>query len=401
MARLFLSASCFLLAGAAAWPRHPAHGQEQEPSPSGSLNLPTPRAAGDGRPVIGAYYYPWYGVSGRPVERDWRNLLRQKLVPPQTPHAGLYHSDDPAVIAEHLSQSRRAGLGFWAVSWWGPDTATDRTFREAILKHPGAAQLRYAVLYESTGRLGGFRRPRYDALDDDFAYLQEHYFGDPNYLRIDGRPVLFIYLTREYFRNRGHGELVAARKNAPNVYVVGDDVFGPDYQADWACPLDAVTIYDVYGQSAALANSTQQAVDRLSGSYAHARAAANSVGAAFIPTVAPGYNDRAVREGHAGAPRYFVDEPQSQEGDLFRAMIRRAGLPNLDARSGRMMMVTSFNEWYEDTQIEATAGTEGTSSQDNSASGREYAQGDRYADYGTLYLDILREESSNRGNREP
>jgi hypothetical protein len=29
-------------------------------------------------------------------------------------------------------------------------------FKDVILKHPDAAKLKYAVLYESTGRMGGF-----------------------------------------------------------------------------------------------------------------------------------------------------------------------------------------------------------------------------------------------------
>ena len=55
-------------------------------------------------------------------------------------------------------------------------------------------------------------------------------------------------------------------------------------------------------------------------------------------------------------------------------------------------MVTSFNEWYEDTQIEATLGTAQPTTRDDSASGVFYTAGDSYADYGYLYLDILREE---------
>lgn len=365
----------------------------QQASDGGSveINLPTRRTSDDARPVVGAYYYPWYGVSDRPVERDWVSLLRQKLVPPQAPRAGLYRSDDPAVITDHIAQSRQAGLDFWALSWWGPDTATDRTIREAILKHPDAGQLRYAVLYESTGRLGRFNRPRYSSFVDDVLYLREHVFSDPNYLKINGRPVFFIYLTREYFRNRGHDELAALRERVPEIYIVGDDVFGPNYRAEWAEPFDAVTAYDVYGQSTGIHKATRRAVRTLAENYAQARAAANSGGAGFIPAVAPGYNDTAVRDGHPGTPRYLVDEPESREGDLFRALIREAALPNLDARGGRLMMVTSFNEWYEDTQIEATAGTSETTSIDNSASQQDFAGGDRYEDYGSLYLDILNE----------
>jgi glycoprotein endo-alpha-1,2-mannosidase len=363
------------------------------------LNLSAARKSGDARPVIGAYYYPWYGVNDRPLDHDWYNLLRVKLEPPQQPRAGMYRSDDPKTIAEHIAQNRRATVDFWAVSWWGPDSATDRTFREAILKHPDADQLRYAVLYESTGRLGPMNRPRYDNLGDDFAYLKEHVFPDPRYLRINGRPVVFVYLSREYFRNRGLDELAAARQRAGDVYIVGDDVFGPNYKGDWARAFDAVTAYDVYGQSAGPHGATRRAIATLAAGYAQARAAANSAGVGFMPAVAPGYNDRAVREGHAGAPRYFVDEPASQEGDFFREIIRDAALPNLDDRCGRIMMVTSFNEWYEDSQIEATAGTQEVASTDNSATKSDFTGGDRYADYGDLYLDILRDETSESALR--
>ena len=307
------------------------------------------------------------------------------------------------MIAEHISQSRLATLDFWAVSWWGPGTATDRTLREAILKHPDADQLRYAVLYESTGRFGRMDRPRYDNLGDDFAYLKEHVFPDPRYLRINGRPVVFIYLTREYFRNRGLEELAAARHRAGDVYIIGDDVFGPNYNAEWARAFDAVTAYDVYGQSPGLTKRTRRAVDALAENYADGPSGtANSVGRRVrcppsrrATTTAP--FAKAIPERRA----YFVDEPDSQRRRLLSRHHSRAALPNLDDRCGRMMMVTSFNEWYEDSQIEATAGTEGVTSRDNSASQDEFTGGDRYTDYGQLYLEILRDAAAGEiANRD-
>ena len=105
---------------------------QQPTAPRAELNLAQPRAPNDARPVIGAYYYPWYGVNDRPLSHDWYRLMRQKLNPPQKPAAGLYRSDDPDVISEHLAQSRRAGLDFWAISWWGPGSPTDRDRKSVV-----------------------------------------------------------------------------------------------------------------------------------------------------------------------------------------------------------------------------------------------------------------------------
>ena len=318
--------------------------------------------------------------------------MRQHLQPPQEPKLGRYRSDDPDAIAGHIAQSVRAGIDFWSVSWWGAETQTDVNFRDAILPHPDSGKLKYAVLYEATGRLGRFGSPDYTRWIPDLTYLSQHYFDQPAYLKIDGKPVVFVYLTREYFRNKGQDVLKETREKFPNLYLVGDDVFGAGYRAEWARNFDAVTAYDVYGQSVGRFGGTRKAIDFLAENYRHAKAEANSVGTAFMPTIAPGYNDTAVRPGHPGRARYFTDDAASREGDIFRAMIRDVALPHLDPRADNILMVTSFNEWYEDTQIEATAGTAAASTKDDSDTGTYYTGGDRYEDYGTLYLDILREE---------
>ncbi len=121
-----------------------------------------------------------------------------------------------------------------------------------------------------------------------------------------------------------------------------------------------------------------------------AKTAANRIDVAFIPAISPGYNDRAVREGHPARGRYLEDDPHSKEGDLLRAMIRQIALPLADTRAEQMVMITSFNEWYEDTQIEPTGGTARVTHEDDSSSGREFTQGYHYEDYGSLYLQILR-----------
>lgn len=361
------------------------------------MSNPAPAAADAPAAVqVGAYYYPWYKLKTKSRILPWNRAMRLLLKHRQEPMLGLYQSDDPAVIAGHIEQSLRAGIKFWAVSWWGPGSPTDRVFRKNILPHPDSSKLKYAVLYESTGRFGTFDSPDYSKWRSDLKYMKKHFFNHPSYLRIQGRPVLFVYLSREYFRNRGGEALKQLREEFPEVYLVGDDVYFGDgmseYLPEWAEQFDAVTSYDIYGQSVGMHGGTQKAVDYLSKNYAAAKQTANSVGTAFIPAIAPGYNDTAVRDGHPGRARYFTDREDSKEGDIFRAMIRQAALPYLDPASDNIMMITSFNEWYEDSQIEPTAGTAEPSRTDFSDSGTYYTGGQWYHDYGYLYLDILREE---------
>ena len=351
--------------------------------------------------LVGAYYYPWYKsgykVAGLPIQQsNWDSALRTHLTPSQTPKLGLYDSDEEYVISAHIAQSIRGGIDFWAVSWWGPKSNTDNVFRSEILTNPNASKLKYAILYESTGRLGSLLKPGYINFLPDIKYAADNYFDNPNYLRIDGRPVIFIYLTRDYFRLKADDQILKLRQMYPDIYIIADDVFGPNYRAQYALQFDAVTSYDVYGQSLQQKGPTREAVALLKDIYTQAKTAANAVGTGFVPAVTPGFNDRAVRKGHMPGPRYFRNEPDSKEGDIFRAMLHDAGVPLVDPMAGNMLMVTSFNEWLEDTQIEATSAASAPTSQDDSDSGSHYTKKITYQDYGFLYLDILCELTSSK-----
>lgn len=344
--------------------------------------------------MLGAYYYPWYDASKNEDDIGWmKKALRGRLKPTQLPKLGVYDSRDPKVIENHIEQSKYAGIDFWSVSWWGKNRQ-DETFKDHILKHSDAAKLKYAVLYESTGRLGSMKSPNYKNLVPDFDYFNEQYFDHPHYLKINGKPVVFIYLTRVYFRaNAGKEALESLRRKYPNLYIVGDDVFGPNYPASAASQWNAITAYDVYGQSTKITGGTKAGIERLKKNYSAAKRKANKVGTGFVPAIAPGYNDRAVRKGNPGRSRFFTDVEGSKGGDLFRAMIRDVAIPLADPKAKSMIMVTSFNEWYEDTQIEATGGKASDPvSKDDSDSGNYFTEDNLYYDYGSLYLDILRSE---------
>lgn len=343
--------------------------------------------------LVGAYYYPWYGPFAG--GHSWTDTLRARLQPPQLPQLGYYSSRDRSAIESQIDQSHRGNISFWATSWWGPGSSEDKTIHDVILSDPRAAELRYAIQYESTGRLGTFAQPNYANLVPDFRYLAQNYFNNPNYLRIDGRPVVFLYLTRAYFNTPASRAAVADLRQSMqseyhiDPYLIGDDVFAGDINGQRMRLWDAVTDFDVYGTALEARGSTAAAVNALAGTYRQARTTAHSVGIGFVPTASPGFNDRGVRAGHVAAPRHLTDVAGAGEGSLFSRMLSQVVVPDADPVAGNLLMVNSFNEWHEDTQIEATLPAPPTT-QDDSGMGA-YTQGYSYSGYGDLYLDELRQ----------
>jgi hypothetical protein len=352
------------------------------------ISLSATVAAGD--PLVGAYYYPWYGSfsGGHSVNQS----LRGHLVPPQPPVLGAYSNRNSDTIASHIDQSHRGNIDFWALSWWGPQSAENTTIRTSILNHPRRAELRYAIHYESTGRLGAFANPNFNNLIPDFRYLATNYFQDPNYLKIDGRPVVFMYVTRAYFNSQASRDAVASLRTAIQAefhvdpFIVGDDLFG-SVNLQRAMLWDAITDFDVYGTSMQSQGSTSAALSHLTGVYDGALQSLAPTNVAFIPTASPGFNDSGVRTGHPAAPRYMEDDPNSKEGDVFARMLNEVVVPRTDPRADDILMINSFNEWHEDTQIEPTIVARRTNADDSGT--QRYTEGHFYEGYGNLYLDIL------------
>lgn len=337
--------------------------------------------------TVGVYYYPWYGGS----DFHGRRYLREYLVPVQTPELGEYNDRESLVISQHLEWCEYAGIGLWVSSWWGPGKMEDVTIKDYILKHPDLGDMKIALFYETSGRMADFTD--LTNVRSDIEYMAENYFGHPNYYTIDGRPVLFIYLTRVLSGKGVLEETLELMRDAAgdagfDLYVVGDHVFGqPPSSTDQIALLDAITNYDVYGSSGANMYATQTKVDNYYTAQAGWRLKAQAAGTAFIPAASPGFNDTGVRDGHVPLSRKLT--VNDEFGSLFKAMVDKA-VTLVDPASNNLFLVTSWNEWHEDTQIEPVTIAPATAV-DKSNSQEDYTYGMEYEGYGTRYLDILKE----------
>lgn len=136
-------------------------------------------------PYTAAFFYPWF-------PRGWH----QGSPDPYTnfqPSLGLYDSRAPATIDDQLRLARRAHLKAFISSWWGRNDLTDRNLavllrRTAASGSPYSA-LRWAVYYEAEGS----GDPTPEAIAADLDYLGRRYFGQQAYLRVSGKPVVFVY----------------------------------------------------------------------------------------------------------------------------------------------------------------------------------------------------------------
>lgn len=329
-----------------------------------ALALFVPAGAAVASPLtVAAYYYPWYGPGGL----DWSlGYARSLLDPPEAPVLGEYSSNDPAVVAQHFAWAQQYGVDVFVCSWAGPGSYGDGAIRDVMLPSPARGQTRIALLYESLQRLGIGTDDRIH-LDDssiatlvsDFDYMARTYFSDPGYYRIDGRPVVFMYASRIY-RGPVADAIAAIRSNLEAVYgidpyLVGDEVAWTDAPDPARIGLyDAITGYTPYDrtQPGGWPSTTryEQAVARRTQQY---RAAAAAAHVGFVPDALPGFDDLGYRpaEAHHVLPRQV--SPTADPASTFEDSLEQAGAtvdPTLN-----LLAVTSWNEWFEDSQIEPTA----------------------------------------------
>ncbi|HST48288.1 DUF7594 domain-containing protein [Jatrophihabitans sp.] len=133
------------------------------------------RAAAAEAPIRAAFYYGWF-----PETEHWASHY--------TPAAGKYDSSDPAVVATQVGQAKAAGLNAFISSWWGQGSKTDSRL-PLLLDTAAARGFAIAPYYEQEG----FGNPTDSQLASDLAYLAARAAASPAWLRVGGRPVLFVY----------------------------------------------------------------------------------------------------------------------------------------------------------------------------------------------------------------
>jgi hypothetical protein len=139
-------------------------------------------AAGSAFPIRAAFYYPWF-----PDAWD------QQGINPFTkykPSLGYYDSTAPSVMRAHLRALEYAHVeaGIW--SWWGRGSKEDLRLPGMLAEtNASGSPMQWTLYHEREGYVDP--TPAHIAADLD--HIWDNFASDPAYLRVGGRPVIFVY----------------------------------------------------------------------------------------------------------------------------------------------------------------------------------------------------------------
>ncbi len=270
-------------------------------------------------PRVLAFYYAWFDAN------TWNRSLLSDL--PAQP----YSSSDPTAIARHIQQAQSAGIDAFVVSWTGQNNPTDANFR-TMLAAAQSANFAATIDFEAEHFTSG------DQIIRALGYVRDTFMSQPAFLREGNKPVLFFWRQQ-----------ILPLSDWANIRATVD----PDHQQIWIAEGIDISYQQVFDGHHLYSIAWSPNVGATLSDWA-GRVRRAGPDKLWVATVMPGYDDtRTARpdgfaRGRAG-------------GGYYSATWQAA----MNSRPD-WVLVTSFNEWVEGTQIEPSVS------------------------YGSLYLDLTR-----------
>lgn len=156
-----------------------------------------PLHAGAGDPYrIGVFYFPgWKNHQpGAPAQLPWQRI---KAYPDREPLLGWYREGEVAVAEQQIQWMHDYGIDFVVYDWYwsGTDTFIEQGI-QAYLKAGNNNLVQFSILWanhsEVPENLGQFVSM--------VQYWIKNYFNQSQYLKIDGKPVVYIF-SQQYLRD--------------------------------------------------------------------------------------------------------------------------------------------------------------------------------------------------------
>lgn len=157
---------------------------------------------------VGVYYFPGWknDQKGNARSQPWEVI---KPYPGREPLLGWYAEDDPGVMAQQLKWMHDYGLDYVVFNWlWGSDGRPYLAHGvNAYLQSSDRYGVDFSILWSNhTDYL--FSRTQFREL---FEFWVKRYFFRSDYLKIDGKPVVFIFSAEILNKNAEHLGMTSAQ----------------------------------------------------------------------------------------------------------------------------------------------------------------------------------------------
>jgi hypothetical protein len=312
--------------------------------------------------LVGTTYSLWYGKDGALGPIPGKSV--------EVPLIGRYFSTDPIIISKHIDWATGHGVDFFVMGWDLPGGHEDIVLKDYFLKNDLSKDIKFIILYPSFDRLKNSGSTGADSFDfndphnreifiSDIKYILNTYANNPQYLKINNSPVIYMYLSRAYSGDFGssfnESRNIAKGMGFNNLFIVGDEIpwilSSPTQEF-----LDRAKNFDAIGDWAGLYYGTNNNFGRdiisnyekyLQEAYLKYSNCLKEVDIPLIPSIIPGFDNRLAPWGDP------TSIPLPRDPNKFKERVSIA-LKYMDSRL-KMIRIDTWNDWYENTQIEPSS----------------------------------------------
>jgi hypothetical protein len=287
---------------------------------------------------------------------------------PKYPLWGYCNEAEPEWAAKEIAAAADHGIDVWMIDWyWHSGTMFyHEQLEQGFLKAPNRSRLKFAVMWANHhwNNVYPARSPAEAATilpqlhsEDDMLkvtdYCIQHYFGEPNYWRMDGRPVFAIFdpnllletfspdeLKRVFDKMRAR----VARAGLGELHIQASHGYGGHEAELKALGYDSATLYHTFGWTygGRPAGSRSPYGEAAFKTVEVWRQKAAKVSVPFFPDCPVGWDDSP----RFGASAHMVTQ---RSPDQFERLLRAAQyFSAASSVQPKVVFISAWNEWTED-----------------------------------------------------